>query len=326
MAYQNQGMYSPPTEAQPPENSCVVKPAISTKICKINARDKVVDFRSRLIPAKVEDFANIHGCGGKDHAANSTIECVICDFTRGTGERSVTVSYRIEAEDIQTLYQAGLSARLGTLSLPTAEANSQAVLERCNAALNQMRSWYKSLPFPDGSLAVPMNGISQVGKLISEIPGLLNTQRPNVPLFTYGKEKNNPYVKDERGYVPVSKISVSYSPYRSNGELSNFPWLLQIENFRAPLKVRSNGSTAHDSSKAVDRKTAFINIGRDDFVSAMVAVDRFIRLWECRYIPTMNKAYAIMAEARAQQEAEKQEMQYESEYGNSIPYPPDPYG
>ena len=86
---------------------------VSSKITQINAKDKVVDFSSKLIKAKVKDFANIHGRGGKDHANNSTIAITICDFTKGTGEgKSVTASYNMDVAVVDRLYNAALKADL----------------------------------------------------------------------------------------------------------------------------------------------------------------------------------------------------------------------
>ena len=45
---------------------------ISTIITKSNSLNKVVDLRDKLILSKTEDYAQMHGIGGKDHNPNST--------------------------------------------------------------------------------------------------------------------------------------------------------------------------------------------------------------------------------------------------------------
>lgn len=77
---------------------------VSKTITKTNGKDKVIDFRDNLVVANTQDYANIHGVGGKAHAPNSTIRCTICDFTKGKGENSVTVSANIAVDVINRLY------------------------------------------------------------------------------------------------------------------------------------------------------------------------------------------------------------------------------
>ena len=55
---------------------------ISKQICKVHGKDKVIDFRDGLHYANYVDFANIHGVGGKKHAPNSTIQVVLCDYSK----------------------------------------------------------------------------------------------------------------------------------------------------------------------------------------------------------------------------------------------------
>ena len=293
---------------------------ISAKICKINAKDNVVDFSSKLSVAKVEDFANVHGCGGGGHAANSTIAVTICDFSKkGKGEQSVTAFYNLDAEIMEVLYQAAMDARLGKLT-----ANSSDLVAAASVALHELNRWEIAGSQQPVSI-VPFTELTAVGTSLGNATKLNNPaalasasdhaltdlrrwagnrkQCPSAgvplreiyeiktaltnalaqqdkPLFTYTTEKNNPYQKDSQGYVPVSKLYVSYTPMRKNGEISRYPWFIQIENFRAPLSTKATGASSHDASKAVDRKAVFINVSADDFAQAMVAVKRYIRVWE----------------------------------------------
>ena len=50
---------------------------ISTIITKSNSINKVVDLRDKLILSKTEDYAQMHGIGGKDHNPNSTIQATV---------------------------------------------------------------------------------------------------------------------------------------------------------------------------------------------------------------------------------------------------------
>ncbi len=264
---------------------------ISQKIYKINTKDKVVDFSSKLMVAKVEDFANVHGCGGKGHAPNSTISITVCDYSRGIGENAVTVSYNADVEDMGALYHAAMDARLGKLT-----ADPSVLISALSVARKRLRNWYQEKDCADGIKAIPTEQIVSAGKLLSNA-----LSQTGQPAFVYSKEKNNPYRKDDRGYVPVSKVYIAYTPFRKNGEKSNYPWCIQVENFSAPLKERSNGSTAHDAKNAVNKRVANILLSADDFAATMVAVQRFVQLWEMSSaLPVMRKAYKKLDEFRNQ--------------------------
>ena len=77
------------------------------KIIGSKNKTKAIDFISKLVSAKPEDFSMIHGCGGKDHAINSTIGVVICDYSKGKGN-TVTVNANIDALAIDAIYLAAI--------------------------------------------------------------------------------------------------------------------------------------------------------------------------------------------------------------------------
>lgn len=247
----------PPQQYESTRNAPSAPPAqanmISQKCAKVNGKDKVIDFTGNLSMANLEDFAMVHGCGGKSHARNSTISAAICDYTKGTGEASVTVRFGIDVEDCTILYNAAMYARLG----------------------------------------------------------LLPVYNPGTPAFQYSKEKNNPYAI-KNGYAPCSRITISFTPIRQDGQRSSYPWYVCIENFDAPIQAKQNGATAHNSKQAINKRSAFINLSADDFAASMVAVDRFVRLWEHRMLPVMEEAYRIL---------EVQKQQRRTEQNNNQPAP-----
>lgn len=335
----------------PPQQTAIpeAEPAgyISSKICKINGKDRVVDFSSKLSVAKVEDFANIHGCGGKEHAANSTIAVTICDYSKkGKGEQSVTAFYNLDAEIMEVLYQAAMDARLGKLTASSTDlaaaatvalhelnrweiagsqqpvsivpfgeltatgttlgnavkANNPAALATASDhTLTDLRRWVanrKQCP----SAGVPLREIYEIKTALANA-----LTQQDKPLFTYTTEKNNPYQKDSNGFVPVSKLYISYTPTRKNGEVSRYPWFIQIENFRAPLSTKATGASSHDASKAVDRKGVFINVSADDFAQAMVAVKRYIRVWEMvEAIPVVRSGLRLLDRIKAAKQKKKE--------------------
>lgn len=114
---------------------------LSQKIWKVNGNKKVIDFNSKVVRANYTDYANIHGFGGSDHAANSTIGFVICDYTNGKGEgKSVTMKFNVDVEDIAILHQAAIGARMGTLRSPLMETS----LKWLNTCIRLVDGWRKN--------------------------------------------------------------------------------------------------------------------------------------------------------------------------------------
>jgi len=282
-----------PTKQQetPKEES---KDFISQKIYKINGKDKVVDFNSKLTMATLQDFANVHGCGGSGHAMNSTIGLTICDYTKGKGDNSITVKYAVDVEDLALLHRAAMDARLGILK-PSASSAASLV----DSMISQIHTWKGYPVTANKEYVIPgqaINGILEAaGNVRNAIQGNTDT-----PVFSYVREKVHGHKTNGNGMAPVTKVQIHYSPLRRGGAVSTYPWYLCIENFDAPINRKNNGATTYDGSKAANKRTAFINLSADDFAAAMVAVDRFIRLWEHRMIPVMEEAYRRIEAARQQ--------------------------
>ena len=247
---------------------------ISSQIWKVNGKDKVIDFTSNLICANLNDYANVHGRGGKGHAPNSTISVNLCDYTKGTGNASVSVRYNVDVEDMPILYQAAMSARMGTMPTPVP-------LDALNTLCCQLSALSQCPQAENNCRIVDVNLLRAIFSTSQQI--YKGAVQPGAALFSFAREKNNPYAtvkRDGQTFAPVSRIDIRYIPLRQDGKVSNYPWYVGIENYDAPLVARSNGATAHQSAHAINKKGAYINLATDAFVEAMVAVERFVRLWE----------------------------------------------
>ncbi|MCC8015454.1 MAG: hypothetical protein LIO87_09695 [Eubacterium sp.] len=75
---------------------------VSRVITRTNGNKKVIDFRDNLNLSALDDYAELHGNGGKNHAVKSTIKCCMCDFSKGTGGNSINVSTNL---DIDLVYR-----------------------------------------------------------------------------------------------------------------------------------------------------------------------------------------------------------------------------
>ncbi len=280
---------SAPQQIQPaPQQNQPDPDFISQKIAKINAKDKVVDFNSFLCEALVGDYAMVHGCGGTGHARNSTIGVKICDYTKGTGDKSTTLKFCVDVEDMELLYQAAMKARMGEFE---AKGNVTGVMQIADNLAGNLNAWAQALSTQQASVTA-----DQLNWAVGQLMAMRNASSAaaGTPLFSYTREKVDPYKVDANGMAPVSKISILYTPIRKDGQQSKYPWYVEISNFIAPFRKKSTGATIYDGSKATAKRSAFINISEDDFAAAMVAVNRHIRLWEHRTLPIMEEALRRM--------------------------------
>ena len=93
---------------------------VTNVITKCNGKDKVVDFRDKLSRSLPDEYAMMHQSGGKKNGGKtfpSVIEMVICDFTKGTGDKSVTCSVNIDP----TMFDEWLTVcrcNVGTMAVP----------------------------------------------------------------------------------------------------------------------------------------------------------------------------------------------------------------
>ena len=249
----NQQVQSHPTQSQPE--------FFNRKIVNRFGMKKVIDFNDCLIAATPEDYANIHGRGGKNHNPNSTIGIVICDSSKGS---PVTVSAKLNVRDIPMVYQAVMAVRLGTLG--------NSIQGQTVGKLAGILTGIKAIPKnQDGTRSVPSTLLAEMDQLVSGLSAAGN--------FSYVREKNNPYMV-ENGYAPVSRLTINHTPCKPNGEKSAYPWYIEVTDFKAPIQKGRNGTTMHKSTQAKDVRRGFINLSTEDFLSALESVLSYIRVWE----------------------------------------------
>ncbi len=265
-------------------------------------KDRVVDFRENLSYANPNDYAMIHGCGGKGHAYNSTVECVICDYTKGKGDNSVTVSYGLPIFAVHRLYEAAVKASLGELCVGS---NLTAVSNKILMWLQEINNIDLSSSLQNASndelLDTLMRFYDYAKKgcwsIGCELYDALKSSNSD-GIVVYKGEKSNPYALRPDGYAPVSTIQICYKPVMQDGSASRYPWHIQIANFLAPLKKQANGSSYHVSKDAKNRQSASIMLSVDDFERCMNSCSSFIRNWEALYAPAIMDALRAKEAAR----------------------------
>lgn len=270
-------------------------------IAKANGRDKVIDFRDGLVLADIDDYAMIHGVGGKHHTMNSVIKIGLCDYTAGTGSKSKTVFASITPDICEQLFEV-CKQNLGT----TVYDNSFPALKEQRTANRKM------MKFADMGVDVLMKVVTiltrattaadkgtapsavevakGLNKLLSktqervmakenyEDPACLTTLR-RVD-FQYTQDRVHSKKMGADGYAPVQRLQIFHQTYRKDGNLSNYPWTVKITNCEAKVFTKNTGATTFDSSSMRNTSDAFIQISDADMFRMMYRVTHYIAVWE----------------------------------------------
>ena len=273
----------PPPEYPPDDGYCGEEmdqgPSYAGQICKIGGKDKFLSFHNELNLAArpgehEDDYAALHGSGGSKHAVRSRIEARMCDYSKGTGEKSINVKYNLEPYYLLYLLECVKAALHGNLH-PIGEASSDAIRARAYAMVG---GWIQERRPPTYEELVELHN------LLAFDP---------TKLWSDFKEKNNPYpqackmledieTKKTVEHTLVSTFQVQYNPSR------NYQWTITISNFWAPTSRQSKGTCSHNSKRARDGQKVSIMVTTADLYMKLTNVDHFITTWERRAYAMLN--------------------------------------
>jgi hypothetical protein len=246
------------------------------------------------VKAKQQDYANIHGIGGKDHAPNSGIGLTLCDYSRGKGENSITVRYNIDVRDIDRLLCVVQAALTKTLGL-TEQMKAVREFATANGVLI---GWLQSNHQPS---LQEIGGIQQTlcNGLMAQDPDNTNDR----VLWHWEVQKNNPYPsactwRDNVEYTPVTTVNFMYNPSK------NYAWTIKVANYLAPINRQQNGASSHNNKGAIEKKEVMFPITTEDLYYALCDVSHYITLWENRMFRTID---AMCNEKERRAEAKRQQ-------------------
>lgn len=247
-------------------------------ITKVNAKDKVLDFRDNLIVSGPSAYAMLHGMGGKKHAMKSTIKVVICDYSRGTGENSVTVSTNISPDVVSYLYKMSEQAmQTSSLSNFSLSISSKTALRNVIAQLGKVRN-----DVANGRLAEDVPALSEqitaMGKALASVVKEIEPQEAG-PAFQYEQQRVNPYQIDANGMAPVSYLTIQRNGLR-NGAKARYPWQIAIKSGIARVVQQANGACSFDGKSFQCQGQAAIFISDQDMYRMMFQCVHFISVWE----------------------------------------------
>lgn len=259
-------------------------------IAKANGNQKVVDIRESLKPAGVDHYAAMHNGGGikTEGGFPSILTICLCDYSRGTGENSLTVSHNIEPWLAYQLYEVAKAASFDYVAPPTVEAALVEQHKSAQVSLLSSRSFYqfftstlKTLSTGKGLSEAVRVGMEQARNALAAPTNTINAKMTERKVsYKTSSEKVNAYKRGSDGFAPVSLLSITLTPYRDNGEIARYPWTIKITNGEATVQQKPNGATTFLANTIRNKREAFIMLSNNDVFRMMQRATAFISCWE----------------------------------------------
>ena len=270
-------------------------------IAKAASKGKFLDFRNALSLAYLEDYPNIQGIGGAEHAPASGIRLLIQDYS---GE-SKNTSAIIPCWQIDKILEV---CRQNAADLQCDGTDSAFQIDRLyRAAFTLLKGGIKAC-----SNILAGNGRAPAAEFGTAVKdgknAFANTaQFPETPRqrpyseYRWHQVKVNPYRKTPDGYASVSEITIARKQFNASGAVMNSPWSVSISNYEAVPSEKKNGTTSVKAGTARKKVDLYIQISDEDMWRCCYAVSHFIAVWEMAYgIPLVQTGVAAYEKQQAE--------------------------
>lgn len=271
-------------------------------IARADVKNKILDIRDKLSPSTVENFAAIIGHGGSSGSYNACFALYLCDYSKGKGNASKTVSFNIDVVLAELLYEAAKQFAIGNSVQRSGESDTMTVpadmTEKANAALRTARTVLKNgVVSEDGeTITVRYDGIVEIGKRLKQLCDLFPQKAASANSASannasaapadveFSRYKLNIY-KESGGYAPVSRLLIRRQPDRK------MPWYVSIQNGTGKVNKTQIGGFYYSGEDGEFKETdsAFINIDDTQMFTLMSAAMRTLRIYEDTFCATKYK-------------------------------------
>ena len=277
---------------------------VSTIITKTTGKNKVVDFRDGLVAAHEDDYANLHGTGGKKGKAPvSVIKIFLCDYSNGTGDNSRTLNANISPELCEQLLEVCkqnigiqvidpsfdlIKEQRGVNQKLVKSANMNfGILNNCIKLLNRIVDSDKEGK-ERPSLAVLASGAAALFTKTRDKAAEATAPSALAPIkipkhmdIVYSQDRVHAFGSVKEGdLVPVQRLNIFHQTFRNDGQISNYPWTIKILNAKAPVHFQETGATTFSASGMTEKQEAFIQVSDADMYRMMSRICHFVSAWE----------------------------------------------
>lgn len=270
---------------------------MSNIISRVDVKGKILDIRDKLSLASFENYAAILGQGGGKGSYVACFALFLCDYSKGTGDSSVTVSCNISPDLAEILCATAKSCIVNPMP-NGGSMESSAAQAKANALLYSARSLLKkgTLSEDKKQITVPYGDLVNLGRDISAYCDSLNNAAGNAgnddSTHQWSQDKLDIY-KEDNGYAPVTRLTIK----RQKGR--DLAWYIAITQGVGKVNKKDNGSCYFTDFKKTS--SAFINIDDMQMYSLMSAALRTLQVYQLTYGAQLYKN-GKAAEAKAKRE------------------------
>ncbi len=290
-------------------------------IAKTAGKNKFLDFRNNLTLAYLEDYAQLQGSGGSKHAQSSGIKLVIQEYNKDAGV-SKNANANIPCHMIDKL----LEVCKANIAAPVFESEQRKATEKgiCysdnlnwtgkvyGALATLTRSWMYACAHVVKGNADMKSILREFGTGLKKANEYL-TQPSNPCQYPVSGNWMDYFYHQDRVFAdhrqkgnqnylaPVSILEISRKQYKPDGQVSQLPWTISIQNFKATPVWNQNGTTSYRltpeqrSGRApkTDESSLYISISDNEMWKCLYKVQHFISVWEMAYgIPLVQTGVA----------------------------------
>lgn len=268
-------------------------------IARVDVKGKLLDIRDKLSLASFENYAAILGQGGGKGSYVACFGLYLCDYSKGTGNSSVTVSCNISPDLAEILCATAKNCIVNPMPSAGTLMEIGAAQAKANELLGSARSLLKkgTLSEDKKQITVPYDNLVALGKEISAYCDALTKTSGNAgsddATHQWTQDKLDIY-KEDNGYAPVTRLTIK----RQKGR--DLAWYIAITQGVGKVNKKENGSCYFTDFKKTS--TAFINIDDMQMYSLMSAALRTLQVYQLTYGAQLYKN-GKTAEAKAKREA-----------------------
>lgn len=278
---------------------------INDTIARLWGKDKCLEARNMLTQAYLEDYAQLQGTGGKDHARSSGIYMVITDSTNEAKQRNGGKGLVVGATvptDVFALAKSVAEYNLGTLTVDRGElTNAMNILGGVSAASYALYAAFKAGVIGLGTVAKNVVGgslrrenvPSALAAVADDVMNVLQqnsvqtfmVNRLPIPVYKdweYSQTRVNTYKHFPDGRVACTTLSMTRKKYQMIGgqeQEQKKPWTVYITSSRVFPNPHQNGTVSVKPGSEVDKSVAFVKMDDAQMYNFARQVCRFEDVW-----------------------------------------------
>ena len=292
-------------------------------ICQVARKGKFLDFSNGLVVSNVDDYAQLMGRGGKNHAPLAVIKVDLTDYKDSANHVKCTANVEPYVFDIMkevALRNIGsqyLGPSEATRILDKYDSASDIAVETCKGAfevLNGIRDACRHI-FHEKTIKETITPLgasvsAAIDRMMSMDQGKAYGTINLMPYSEWQKiiTRVDTHSQDANGYANVKELTIRRQQYMDAGgalKPMGAQWYIAVCNFKA--KPVGDGVGYIPGSVLGEKSSVSINITDEEVVEICYHIQNFVRIWQNTLCIPIVKTGCQMKEAERRAWLEQKE-------------------